>query len=994
MSTSIWSGTTAGFPIRARPNSSRPAAIPASPYKTPTAGTDPFGIPGTDGDFHSIFQGGDLNGRLAGLVDLRHETNHLFIRTPVDASNPLNIPAGTAPDLAGRTANIPQASNAQFYPDLDADPIFLFDPATGETNIALHPFNLDDPLAGDAVPENALGLLMRNAQWMVQVVGVDGFRLDAARHFEPFVMASFDRAVYRASNRTLLDGSPQHVFSFSEAAVSDRQLLLDQFVLKNINNNDPGRIGGNRDALDFAQFFPIVNNLSANGQSNDWRNVVYAGVDHFDDGLINGSSGVVFVQSHDDFGPAMINVAYAYSLMRPGNSIVYYNALEHGEGRDFPKQGRGDALGNYGDAITTLTNIRNTHGRGDYRERWLEKENYAYERSGSALVLLSNRNDGGFNSRTLQVDQAPGTYLVELTGNAARWNAQVGNNDIAQVIQVFDDNGTSKVNVRFLRNNGQDQGYLIYGLATPQSNTGLQLSNVSQILAGGNPDPGSTFENGTTRLTDLNVITADTFDISLATQAVNLLGSLRDQNADGDNALFKINGGLDLNANAGVDFTTPGSVSYGFEQFTDTHDPGFFNTDGNGLYQQTIDASQLPEGMNFLTVRAFRHRSDGGPAVFSDFRSVVYIDRLAPEAEYDSAIAFNSTGRDLDLRARSTDGTADAMHFFLNLGADLTDAQILALVDGNNQADKIDRDLFQRGYFDVKAGNNALTVVTFEITGNVNIQRLAGININNGNGLGLGDINFDGALSAADLENTPGNFETVLYSQDASFNPAADVNADGRITNQDLYALGNVLQNAGADSATLTAYNNVLKRRGNINAAFGTDAFDIDELYNRLGSTDWFDDLDGDGTTNQNDIDTLVRIILDTEYGDANLDGQVNEQDLDILGTNWLSTTGWAGGDFTGDDVAEWLDLALIGQHWQGTTDFLAAVQTAGITNIGDLTGDGFVGAADLDILLANWGDTVEIYNLARGDLTGDGLITNADLQILITHWGQATPRK
>ncbi|XAM01631.1 PEP-CTERM sorting domain-containing protein [Phycisphaeraceae bacterium D3-23] len=201
-----------------------------------------------------------------------------------------------------------------------------------------------------------------------------------------------------------------------------------------------------------------------------------------------------------------------------------------------------------------------------------------------------------------------------------------------------------------------------------------------------------------------------------------------------------------------------------------------------------------------------------------------------------------------------------------------------------------------------------------------------------------------------------------------------------------------MLQTAGADSATLTAYGNILERRGNINGEFGADAFDIDALYDNFGSTDWFDDLNVDGTTDQGDVDTLVRIILGSDYGDANLDGTVDEQDLNILDANWMQTTGWAGGDFTGDDEAEWLDLALIGTHWQGAGDFLDAAEQAGVVNVGDLTGDGFVGAADLDVILAHWGDAVETFNLSRGDLTGDGLVGNADLQVVLSRWGEGTP--
>src|SRR5205814_9005969 len=81
--------------------------------------------------------------------------------------------------------------------------------------------------------------LMRNAQWLVQSIGVDGFRLDAAKHFEPFVLNYFDRAVYRSSLRTLLDGSTRQIFSFYEVFDGDLN-YLQTFVRKDIDRANPG----------------------------------------------------------------------------------------------------------------------------------------------------------------------------------------------------------------------------------------------------------------------------------------------------------------------------------------------------------------------------------------------------------------------------------------------------------------------------------------------------------------------------------------------------------------------------------------------------------------------------------------------------------------------------------------------------------------------------------------------------------------------------------
>ena len=110
------------------------------------------------------------------------------------------------------------------------------------------------------------------------------------------------------------------------------------------------------------------------------------------------------MQNHDVFKPfALEHVAQAYTLMMPGNTVVYFNGREFGDNRDFPKPGRGDALSvRRGSLLTRLVEARNTHGRGNYAERWDGTDGlFAFEREWSAIVLLSNRGDAGFDSRTL-----------------------------------------------------------------------------------------------------------------------------------------------------------------------------------------------------------------------------------------------------------------------------------------------------------------------------------------------------------------------------------------------------------------------------------------------------------------------------------------------------------------------------------------------------------------------------------------------------------------
>lgn len=57
----------------------------------------------------------------------------------------------------------------------------------------------------------------------------------------------------------------------------------------------------------------------------------------------------------------------------------------------------------------------------------------------------------------------------------------------------------------------------------------------------------------------------------------------------------------------------------------------------------------------------------------------------------------------------------------------------------------------------------------------------------------------------------------------------------------------------------------------------------------------------------------------------------------------------------------------------------------------GDLNGDGFVGALDLQIILTHWGQIVTPGDLSQGDLFPDGFVGFTDLSFLLLTWGQGT---
>ena len=115
---------------------------------------------------------------------------------------------------------------------------------------------------------------------------------------------------------------------------------------------------------------------------------------------------------------------------------------------------------------------------------------------------------------------------------------------------------------------------------------------------------------------------------------------------------------------------------------------------------------------------------------------------------------------------------------------------------------------------------------------------------------------------------------------------------------------------------------------GDFDESFEVDATDIDLLAAavRAGHVpEVFDPLDI--TTDlaltystgpaQSDAGLLVRTLLGTEFGDANLDRVVNLADYTILSGNFGNGgVGWAQGDFTGDGRVNLADYTVMQQNW------------------------------------------------------------------------------
>jgi alpha-amylase len=545
-----------------------------------------------DGDFHNGFlttdqPGHELDGRLGGEIDIAQDKNHRFIRQPVDPGDARNIPVvGRAADgrIVTTGSQLARDSNRQFYPDVDpASPATL-----GNTAADRHTpsgFNLDRPQAGDPVEENATGLLLRYCKWMVEVVGVDGFRLDAAKHVPTFFWNDFfDQAVFH------IGSGGTTPYSFGEVIAGGSADDLSK--LRSYTRKDGF---GNRDVLDFPLFFTMRNVLNGTGNGS-MRALERASVDIVDGDPNDGSIGVQFVQNHDGIGepPAASNIAYAHILTRNGYPIVYFNAREFTP-PNFPREGRGDALGGqFGTIIATLVDIHHSYRRGRHLTRFIDDDVYVYELDRSMIVGL-NDNKHFDADRTIQTSFPEGTTLVELTGNPhATAPLLVGRNGTA-VIKIPSD--------------ANDLGYAVWGPKAPSGATSvapLMIAPVASVISPEGPD----VPNGLRRITPIERLTANNATLTL---------TLLDEDLD-DRAFVRIdNGGINV---IGTEIFASGEFK-GFQTFT-TSDPG---ATGRGVYSATLDLSKLQTGNHYIEVVAFLKREASLPPIFRTFRKVIFVQR-------------------------------------------------------------------------------------------------------------------------------------------------------------------------------------------------------------------------------------------------------------------------------------------------------------------------------------------------------------------------------
>lgn len=753
------------------------------------------------------------NGDLVGLIDIAHEKNYQFIRQPTAAGNPQNIPAGTV-------RNRPDPNNARFYPDLSLAPDTVNNPGRpaapptenpGRSFVApsttqVYPFNLANPMAGDPVPENATAYLTRSTQWLLEVIKVDGFRLDAAKHIPHWFWDQYwDTAVY--NRRRNFSGQRVTPFSFGEIVSSNTATA--QYCRKDGF--------GNRDALDLNGAGQLRDLINAGGFGT-WQNVLGAHLDNADDGFNNGTLGVNHVFSHDNGstgdggsapplpGPERYGLPqHAYLLLRPGPVIIYHNSREFIDRFQFrgfwPREGNPTALGGSNDHLTRLVRAAVSYGRGELNVRnSIINDAFVFERrrnngvnlyESNVIVGVNDSYNSGAVTFNVYTSFPAGTRLHEVTGTAADPVVDP-TGIIPEIITTQAFNGANPaiagaqswmtITVPYNKNvNGVNhhRGYVAYGPAIPTGTLEVRRPDGSAFSTVIPADPPSV-PSYRRRLTPITVVDTPTFEIRLTTNKTDPA----DPNWD-DFAAFRIDGGypsagaaFDFNDfNSGPDFGESDPFIPRFEAFRTQALP-LATTPGatNGIYRQTIDTSRLSEGYHYIRVVAFRKRPSNTDPLYADFRLVIYVDRSGPQINLANAAA-PITSPIVALSAIPADRTTQRAWIMLNLPPGVDPLTQLTSANLANQFDRLD---FRRTVSGLQSGLNTVTVVAEEITGRRSVSTF-NVTVS----VGSGDINRDGTTDINDLY---AGF-AALAIPGAPYDSVGDVNADGFFNLNDLRLL-------------------------------------------------------------------------------------------------------------------------------------------------------------------------------------------------------------
>ena len=212
---------------------------------------------------------------------------------------------------------------------------------------------------------------------------------------------------------------------------------------------------------------------------------------------------------------------------------------------------------------------------------------------------------------------------------------------------------------------------------------------------------------------------------------------------------------------------------------------------------------------------------------------------------------------------------------------------------------------------------------------------------------GVGGVNFEGTFGAdvfsydpveemwafydsGSGEGDPSNVGPYFANDGGGFFGASDASfADGRVIH---IASDSDFLYTTPGAENISGVGGLF--RGDTDRDGDVDAADIDTLYDNLGVVGTrFDVALNFGAASQVDVDALVQgdtgmgseDLLNTEYGDADLDRDIDGADFLAVQQGFGADAGWALGDFDGNNVVDGSDRAT----WNNSYGFAGATSSA-----------------------------------------------------------------
>lgn len=199
-------------------------------------------------------------------------------------------------------------------------------------------------------------------------------------------------------------------------------------------------------------------------------------------------------------------------------------------------------------------------------------------------------------------------------------------------------------------------------------------------------------------------------------------------------------------------------------------------------------------------------------------------------------------------------------------------------------------------------------------------------------GLGFTYFGYDAALTltGSDAYSLTVTRYNSIGLTDAPITVTGTLAGSGSI---DSFSMFNWNYSAATDGANHDAYFNRLSyTNGTLAGDFNSDGVlnpsDVDLLFAAVPGTvppaNPIFDVNGDGKVVNtagspgSDVDYWLHALKQSEYGDADLSGQVNFDDLLVLAQNYGKSTlaHWSDGNFNGDGVVNFDDLLALAQHY------------------------------------------------------------------------------